>query len=92
MGVVVVVDVAVVGVVEIDVAVVGVDEVGGTPCRACQAWGHVGDEGTRRCCQYRTCEDRDQHEPCEPESDEEAEEISVIGRCVAQIFRRLLSE
>ena len=52
------------------VDVVGVEEVevGDTPCRACQTRERVGDEGTCRCCQYRTCEDRDHHEPCEPES------------------------
>ena len=57
-------------VVEVDVVVVDVDvvEVGGTPCRACQTRESVGDEGTRRCCQYRSCEDRDHHKPCESES------------------------
>ena len=74
MGAVVVVDVAVVGVVEVDVARVGVVEVGGmSPSLpdsvACR------DEGSRRCCQCRTCKDRGHHEPCEPESDKEVEEI-----------------
>jgi hypothetical protein len=28
--------------------------------RACQTRERVGDEGKRRCCQYRACEERDQ--------------------------------
>ena len=32
--------------------------------RACQARGRVWDEGTGRCCQYRTCKGRDHHGPC----------------------------
>ena len=31
------------------------------PHRGCQARGHVGDEGTYRCCQHRACEERDQY-------------------------------
>jgi hypothetical protein len=51
----------------VEVVEVGVVEVGDPQCRACQTREHVGDEDTRRCCQYRTCENRDHHEPYEPE-------------------------
>lgn len=44
---------------EDDVVEAVVDE---APHRGCQAWGHVGDEGTRRFCQHRACGDGDQHE------------------------------
>ena len=68
------------------VDVVGV-EVGDTPCRACRTRERAGDEGTRRCCQYRTCEDREHHEPCEPELEGLAKKFSVTGRCV-EVVRR----
>jgi hypothetical protein len=32
------------------------------PHRSCQVGGHVGEEGTRRCCQHRACVERDQLE------------------------------
>ena len=76
---------AVVDVVEVRRVVV----VGDTPCRACQTRERAGDEGTHRCCQYRTCEDRDHHEPCAPESDGEAEKVSLDGRCV-EVVRRFV--
>ena len=43
-----------------DVVEADVDE---APTRACQTRGHVGDEGTHRCCQYRACGGRDHREP-----------------------------
>ena len=43
-----------------DVVEADVDE---APTRACQTRGHVGDEGTRRCCQYLACGGRNHHEP-----------------------------
>jgi hypothetical protein len=48
----------------------------------------VGDKGTHRCCQHRTCEDRDHHEPCAPEPVEVAEKISVNGQC-EEVVRRV---
>jgi hypothetical protein len=32
------------------------------PHRSCQVRGHVGEEGTRQCCQHRACVERDQLE------------------------------
>jgi hypothetical protein len=70
--------------------VVVVEEVvGDTPRRACRARERAGDEGTRWCCQYRTSEDRDHHEPFAPELDGVAEKASVIGRCV-EVVRRFV--
>ena len=38
------------------------DEVDEAPHQACQARGHVMDEGTHRCCQHWACVDKDLHE------------------------------
>ena len=70
-------------VVDVDIVGSGVVEVGNTSCRACQTREHAGDKGTCRCCQYRTCGDRDHHEP-EPDLKKQINDrcVEVVRRCV----------
>jgi hypothetical protein len=64
-----------------------VEVIGDTLCQACRTRERAGDEGTRRSCQYRTCEDKDYHEKCVTESDGVGEKVLVNGRCVKVICR-----
>ena len=55
------------------------DEVDEAPHQACQARGHVVDEGTRRCCQHRACIDWDLHKlyAMSKRSERPAEKVSM---------------
>jgi hypothetical protein len=63
----------------IDIARVVAVEVGDTLLRVGKTRERARDEGMHRCCQYQMCEDRNHHEPCEPESEGAIEKASLYG-------------